>query len=472
MSSDTSRPESPIEEEYEYEYEYDDTVNITDYPSSFNLLHSDDRPDMRSITYKSQTDHLNCPICQQPFINPLTTICGHTFCKECIYECFRMAKRNSRSVATTTTTSTTSEDVTGNCPLDRTPLDAANINDLFPTPLIVTNLIDELKVYCLNKERGCGWVGTRWELEHHVTDSCGYTGIRCNGDRCDGTKCQITIERRFEDKESLECVHRVFECEYCNAKVTKITQGKHLEEECLFNYQVCELCGNDTIPQKNMKKHQENCLKMARYKCPAHEIGCGWSGTNESSLELHLESNCQLYQFLPTYTRMMDKVNGLTLENEFLQKQINRILDSIIQGKITNLGYSESIEEIDKFQSIEDQDKLMYLNFEVDRLKYEINERLIPFMNKSQGGEQESVVSNLINDNFMMREDMNMQRMMINSLRKQLQFLLFARNRNGGIGNSNGLMMLSWLPSQGDDPEMYEFGVSRNSSEERLNLKL
>ena len=164
----------------------------------------------------------------------------------------------------------------------------------------------------------------------------------------------------------------------------------------------------------------------------------------------------------------MEKVNSLTLENEFLQKQINKILDSIIQGKITNLGYSESIEEIDKFLSIEDQDKLMYLNFEVDRLKHEINERLIPFMNKSQVTEQENVVNNLINDNFMMREDMNMQRMMINSLRKQLQFLLFARNRNGVNGSG---LMLSLLPTQ-DDQEMYEFAVSRNSSEERLNLKL
>ena len=89
-------------------------------------------------------------------------------------------------------------------------------------------------------------------------------------------------------------------------------------------------------------------------------------------------------------------------------------------------------------------------------------------MNKSQVTEQENVVNNLINDNFMMREDMNMQRMMINSLRKQLQFLLFARNRNGVNGSG---LMLSLLPTQ-DDQEMYEFAVSRNSSEERLNLKL
>ena len=69
----------------------------------------------------------------------------------------------------------------------------------------------------------------------------------------------------------------------------------------------------------------------------------------------------------------------------------------------------------------------MYLNFEIDRLKYEINERIIPFMNKSTVNERENMMNNLINDNFMIREDMNVQRMMINSLRKQLQFCLFSR---------------------------------------------
>lgn len=69
----------------------------------------------------------------------------------------------------------------------------------------------------------------------------------------------------------------------------------------------------------------------------------------------------------------------------------------------------------------------MYLNFEIDRLKYEINERIIPFMNKSTVNERENMMNNLINDNFMIREDMNVQRMMINSLRKQLQFCCFPR---------------------------------------------
>ena len=117
----------------------------------------------------------------------------------------------------------------------------------------------------------------------------------------------------------------------------------------------------------------------------------------------------------------------------------------------------------------------MYLNFEIDRLKYEINERIIPFMNKSTVNERENMMNNLINDNFMIREDMNVQRMMINSLRKQLQFLLFSKNRNttlsGGVGGTNNMFPSMFPTEELGLGEIYET-VSRSNSEERLNLKL
>ena len=444
---------------------YNDSITIKDYSTSFNLIDNDSIPDLRNLRYKTNTDHLNCPICQQPFISPLTTICGHTFCKECILE-FVKSLRNG-----------TNNNNAGHCPLDRTPINPANVNDLFPTPLIVTNLVDDLKVYCLNSERGCDWSGSRWEVDHHVTEECPFTGVKCGGTRDDGKCCELIVERRcLKDAETNECVHKIFKCEFCESELTKIDEKEHLEHDCLYNFKTCELCGNDSIPQKNMAKHQENCLKMGKIKCPAHEIGCKWVGSNETSLEIHLQNgNCQLNQFLPFYTSMNERMTGLELENQFLQRQLNKILDSIIQGKITNLGYNEGLEEISKYSSDADQDKLIYLNFELDRLKFEINEKLIPFMKRYKISDQEKMIKNLVNDNFMMREDMNLQRMMINSLRKQLQFMLFSRNRGAGVGVGVGAGMGSTMPSamHTDDftSDLYEL-ESRSSSEERFNLKL
>ncbi|KAK6454995.1 uncharacterized protein RJT20DRAFT_54133 [Scheffersomyces xylosifermentans] len=470
---------------------YDDSTAIKNYSTSLNLTDPESRPDIRNVKYKSPTDHLHCPICQQPFIEPLTTICGHTFCKECIFECFKMSK-SSR-------TGNGSDVLSGCCPLDRTPIDSANSNDLFPTPLLITNLIDDLKVYCLNSERGCDWSGSRWELEHHTVVDCGYTGVRCGGTRCDEEEnedeiekeessnkviCDLIVERRFLSEEG-GCIHKIFQCDYCNHEVTKITEQEHLESECLFNYQTCELCSNDMIALKNLKKHQENCSKIGHIQCPAHEIGCKWVGSNQTSLEIHLQNNnCQLNSFLPFYQQMNAKVDSLQSENSFLQKQINKILDSIIQGKITNLGYNESIEEINKFKSIEDQDKLLYLNFEIDRLKFELNEKILPFMSNTKMSERETLINNLVNDNFMMKEDLNLQRVLINSLRKQLQFLLFTRNgaRSGNFGASGilggGGPMGTGGPSSTNVLHIDDLGndiydmPSRSSSEERLNLNL
>ncbi|KAG2733352.1 hypothetical protein G9P44_004342 [Scheffersomyces stipitis] len=481
-SSDGSESQS-INDVTSVNVKYDDSVEIKSYATSFDLLTSESRPDLRNTKYKSSTDHLNCPICQQPFMEPLTTICGHTFCKECIYECLKMAKSNQQSSG--------SDSLSGYCPLDRTPIDSANINDLFPTPLLISNLIDDLKVYCLNHERGCEWDGSRWELERHVLIDCGFTGVKCGGVRYENSDvrqeskesvpenavCQLLIERRFAD-ENHGCSHQVFQCNFCNQELTKMTESDHLENECLFNYQTCELCSNDMIPLKNLSKHQENCSKIGMVKCPAHEIGCKWVGSNETSLEIHQQgNNCQLSHFLPYYHKINDKVDSLTEENRFLQKQINKILDSIVQGKITNLGYNESIEEINKFKTIEDQDKLLYLNFEIDRLKFEFNEKIMPFINKHTMNEQETVINNLTHDNFMMKEDLNLQRVLINSLRKQLQFLLFSRNsaRTGAFGTGGMVGSMGAAPNVllMDDVanELLE-ASSRSSSEERLNLKL
>lgn len=456
-----------------------DEINITDYATSFNLTKHNSKPDLRNIKYKTYTEHLNCPVCQQPFLEPLTTICGHTFCKSCIYECFKAFNGN------------INDDLKGSCPLDRTPLDASNVNDLFPTPLLVTNLIDDLQVYCLNHERGCKWNGCRWELEHHVISDCGYTGVRCNGkrfikesieeynkngdndDNYDNEEvCTLIVERRFLSDNETECIHKLFQCEFCNAYLTKISKEIHLSNECLYNYQTCELCLNDMIPLKNLNKHKENCSKIRHFRCPAHEIGCNWIGNNEPALEIHLQkNNCQLNQLLPYINTLNERIDVVSTENNFLQKQINKILSLIIQGKITNLGYNEPIEEINKYNSsiasLEDQDKLIYLNYEIDRLKFEMEEKIIPFINRENSSltDRKSIINGLVNDNFMMKDDLSLQRVLINSLRKQLQFLLFTRNSRSMNGSTLNSSM---------DPENLDlFDMpSRNNSEERLNLKL
>lgn len=490
-------------------------IELKNYTIAFNLEHQDGIPNIRNVKYKSSSDHLCCAICQQPFIQPLTTVCGHTFCKECIYEFLKVQhQRSSRSRTNGSDDEEDSGRLIGSCPLDRTPLDSSKINELFPTPLIISNLVDELEVYCLNYERGCEWSGCRWELDHHVLSDCGYTGVACHGYRTvdcvdkeeseeEETKkltdiCKMMVERRFleeprsktvgdsdRDQEEYECIHKVYECSLCQARITKIEEGEHLQSACPYNYTKCKLCFNDVIPMMNLAKHEENCGKAGHLKCPAHEIGCDWVGNSDTSLEIHLQNNnCQLSKLLPYMKNLNSKIDDLSKENSLLHRQINKILNLIILGKVTNLGYHEPMEEINRFSSelssIENQDKLLFLNCELNRLKFELDDKILPFMNResTSRSDRESIINGLVNDNFMMKDDLNLQRALVNSLRKQLQFMLFKRNsppglQTGGIAGGMGGPIRSSVnfPAEPENVEFFDIPSSSNS-EERLNLKL
>lgn len=462
--------------------QYDDTLLVKESKMAFDLTDIMSVPDLRNLKYACDTDHLTCPICKQPFLQPMSTLCGHTFCKECIEECLKMGS--------------SLDDVSGCgfCPLDRTSISSEDINDLFPTPLIITNMVDELKVYCLNLERGCSWKGHRWEVETHVRSECGYTGVHCNGGRYihendleeseidqQGTEtpqktersvCKILVERRFIDLSIDDCVHKIFECNYCGTDITKVTENCHLETECSLYFQICDICQNDMIPKKALEKHIENCRKSGRQICPAHEIGCDWVGSNAPSLENHLESgNCPYQKLQPYLLNLESKISEVDAENKHLQLQIHQILDSIMQGKVTNLGYSEPLEEIGKFtrtlSKIQDQDRLLNLDYEVERLRSELEEKVNPFMERetTKNSEQQTIINGLVSDNFMMKDEMSLQRALINSLRKQVQFLSF-RNRQQHFAGAS----FPSLPMELED--FADNLVPRSNSEERLNLKL
>lgn len=456
--------------------EYDIHFQIKQTKSAFDLDSDSATPDLRNLHYDCLTDHLNCPICQQPFLQPMTTLCGHTFCKECIMECLNIGS----------TLELPSKK--GFCPLDRMPIDSMDVHDLFPTPLLITNMVDDLIVYCLNNERGCPWKGHRWEIEGHVKNICGYTGVRCNGIRNnvssnssvaiqDGNeeltdprefqKCNLLAERRFTEKYD-ECVHLFYECQFCGTDITRVTEDEHLLEECAHNYTTCNLCNSDMIPFKCLQKHEENCKKSGRQFCPAHEIGCGWTGCNELALEIHLQKdNCVFNLLLPFLKSTEARILEVESENKYLHKQIQHILGNIVQGRVTNLGYSESLEEIGTLTNdiarLQDQTRLLHLDSEIERLRSEIDEKINPFMerNATNISEQQNILNGLVNDNYIMKDEINLQRSLINSLRKQVQFYSF-RNRQQTFSGMNTLIIETDEVSS----------PSRSSSEERINLKL
>ena len=149
-------------------------------------------------------EHLICPICRQPFIEPAQTECGYTiptslrltyrhiFCQSCISQALQSSSL---------------------CPIDRLPLSS---DDIKPAPKIVASLVNELIVRC---PRECGVDVERGCLKGHLKGTCGLETVPC--------PCGESITRRDR--------RRVMESE-------QIEDGKETEIGCIHEWQRCNDC--------------------------------------------------------------------------------------------------------------------------------------------------------------------------------------------------------------------------------------
>ncbi|AOA61755.1 Hypothetical protein PP7435_CHR1-0718 [Komagataella phaffii CBS 7435] len=414
--------------------------------AGFNYLSDEDsKIDLRTLIYLEPLEHLNCPICQLPFIDPYTTICGHTYCYTCLEEALK-SPLGSR------------------CPLDRTPLDIQNNDDVYPAPIIISNITDDLKVKCMNLERGCDWVGPRWQIKKHIVQECKYTQFECNctieepaivdqddndrQKRQDDIKPQYRIckewtERRHlleNDKGERICPHQPEPCEKCGKIISFSSKEYHLNEECKRNLKQCNGCLLD-FPITNFENHERYCEKI-HVKCPAKAYGCDWKGSKDLLDTIHA-NRCVFYKLSSYFETQEREMEGLRRENRTLSKQLSTVLDSVVQGKITNVGYTLNVEEVGAQRQNKKNDKslldedYLHLVMEFERLRTDF-ERVRPIVADFQ--QQQQILTNLANNSSHYREEINAQRVAINSLRQQLQFLLVERrNLNRAVRGIGGI---------------------------------
>ena len=72
--------------------------------------------------------HLECSVCTEPFTDPVTLACGHTFCRACAVQWFNTpAKR---------------------CPVARCPASSNSKPAALPTAYVVKDIVADLRVHC------------------------------------------------------------------------------------------------------------------------------------------------------------------------------------------------------------------------------------------------------------------------------------------------------------------------------------
>ena len=233
-----------------------------------------------------------CPICldviQEPY---LTTCCGNHFCQTCIQEVEKT--KNPR------------------CPLcNETPFKSF-INKHFLRQL------NQLKVYCSNKAKGCEWIGEYGKVGEHLSMStkekgdCQYVLIKCPASSCS----KEIFRGKFKDHVDNRCDYRKFLCKHCGLQSTylKITSGHY---DLCVNFPVfCpNSCSKVQYARSKLKDHLAMCPEQ-EVACPFSEMGCK-EKFKRRLLQRHIESSVLEHQM-----EICKEVQSIKIDKERLEAE-------------------------------------------------------------------------------------------------------------------------------------------------------
>ncbi len=148
---------------------------------------------------KVPEDH-HCTICTNILTDPvMTKCCGQDFCDGCIKKWLQQQKT---------------------CPHCR------EINFVFIKDKRMKRAIDNLKIYCPNRSKGCDKITTLGECNQHF-EKCLFVEVSCT------KKCgEIMLQKELQDHENNKCPNRLVQCQYCNTEGMHkvITTKRHLDK--------------------------------------------------------------------------------------------------------------------------------------------------------------------------------------------------------------------------------------------------
>ncbi|CAJ0827350.1 4309_t:CDS:2, partial [Entrophospora sp. SA101] len=240
---------------------------------------------------------------ETPFVEPVVLeSCGHTFCKLCI----------NQSITSTKSI----------CPIDRSPLSDTK-NQLKPASKLIVNMVNELLVYCPNRELGCSHVGERQLIHSHIKDDCMYLEIQCCLEECKEIFLRKDLSKHIE-----KCLPKIVDdCELCNLK-KKSFSSKDLQISS-ENF-ICQDC-HSAFSQSQFSQHIKQCpVKVV--SCLHSQFGCKWSdhSTLLSTHELLLSDNDRI-------NNEIQLLNENLIDLEFKQNDALMKETLKIQQEVTSL---------------------------------------------------------------------------------------------------------------------------------------
>ena len=166
-----------------------------------------------------------------------TECCGRIMCEECL-------GRYKKTV------------LTFRCPNCRSPLNGKHFKDA-----TTDRTVQLIKIYCVNKTRGCTWQGKLQELSSHIAEGCIHELKIC--DACS----QVVQRKNLDDHQKKTCKKRDFTCPHCK------TTGLH-DDITTSHLQVCTHVPLPCPVQGCSQKIRRCDINSHRLVCPNMVVNC------------------------------------------------------------------------------------------------------------------------------------------------------------------------------------------------------
>ena len=195
--------------------------------------------------------------------------------------------------------------------------------------------LNNLKVYCSNKDAGCGWSDTLGKLHQHLNvanDSDKLSG--CLFERVSCRYCEAILQRQdIKEHETKECPKRPFLCVHCNeyeASFEDVTH-KHIPV-CPAQIVECPNKCGAKIERKCVENHSLN-------DCPLYEIDCTflYAGCKvkllRKDMPAHIADNLANHMSLQQET-MLKELDGLKVELREQKTEHSQLTEQLRRSNI------------------------------------------------------------------------------------------------------------------------------------------
>ena len=158
--------------------------------------------------------------------------------------------------------------------------------------------LNELQVYCINRPKGCDWVGNFGKLEQHLNDKengeCQFVMVECPVSI--GCK-ECFLRENLENHVNNSCKYRQAQCMYCGFVNTyQNVTTSHLKQCTKFPLLCPNKCSDQTYPRDQLNTHLASCPEQ-EVDCTFSDMGCK-KKIKCRVLQEHLDTNLLQHQLI------------------------------------------------------------------------------------------------------------------------------------------------------------------------------